>query len=55
MKKCTIRVRFQNYELYKMKWEKKGYKLKRVDMDKDKGGQLYSIMKFVKEEDDEKE
>ena len=52
MKKTTIRVRFENFEMYRAKWEEKGYKLKRVDMDKDKGGQLYSIMQFVKEENE---
>lgn len=52
MKKVTICIRFENYEMYRTKWEEKGYKLKRVDMDKDKGGQLYSIMQFIKEENE---
>lgn len=55
MKKQSIRVIFDNYEVYKAKWEKKGYKLKRVDLEKRKGEQTYAIMQFIKEEDNEKE
>lgn len=55
MTKQSIRVIFDNYEMYKAKWEKKGYKLKRVDYEKRKGGPTYAIMQFIKEEDNEKE